>query len=240
MAYSTSRYFLYSLVLGAGCGSVTDETTTTDDPAPTETPDPTPPTPPTPGDAGVAFRFFTSDAGGTARDVFTSVDDAFLTAGGSVDVAPGDYYFSVVYVVCPPNMPNDTYHPAQSPVACRGFRVGANGNIVAGAAVSSVDGILCQHASSATGAGLALGVAPFELHSAACGTFYVRVIPSGLDDAPVTAVTTLAFSAPVVHGPLCGNGELEDGEYCDDGNLVDHDGCSASCIIEPGCGATAQ
>jgi len=37
--------------------------------------------------------------------------------------------------------------------------------------------------------------------------------------------------------PVCGNGVLEDGEGCDDGNVVNHDGCSAVCQVEvPVCG----
>lgn len=37
--------------------------------------------------------------------------------------------------------------------------------------------------------------------------------------------------------PVCGNGILENGEGCDDGNTEDGDGCSANCVIEeePGC-----
>ncbi len=36
-------------------------------------------------------------------------------------------------------------------------------------------------------------------------------------------------------GPsTCGNGFLEAGEQCDDGNVLDLDGCSAACAIEPG------
>src|SRR5262249_12982263 len=31
----------------------------------------------------------------------------------------------------------------------------------------------------------------------------------------------------------CGNGILETGEQCDDGNRIDGDGCSANCTIEP-------
>jgi cysteine-rich repeat protein len=33
--------------------------------------------------------------------------------------------------------------------------------------------------------------------------------------------------------PVCGNHLLEEGEQCDDGNLVDGDGCSAECSEEP-------
>ncbi|MFP6683264.1 MAG: amidohydrolase family protein, partial [Polyangiaceae bacterium] len=34
----------------------------------------------------------------------------------------------------------------------------------------------------------------------------------------------------------CGDGVVDEGETCDDGNLADGDGCSASCGIENGCG----
>ena len=33
--------------------------------------------------------------------------------------------------------------------------------------------------------------------------------------------------------PMCGNGLVEPGEACDDGNPVDGDGCSAQCQVEP-------
>jgi uncharacterized repeat protein (TIGR01451 family) len=49
-----------------------------------------------------------------------------------------------------------------------------------------------------------------------------------------------ASSTPPQEEPVCGNGTLEDGEECDDGNSSDGDGCSAACIIEeepqPVCG----
>jgi len=31
---------------------------------------------------------------------------------------------------------------------------------------------------------------------------------------------------------LCGNGELDEGEQCDDGNNLNDDGCSAQCLLE--------
>lgn len=34
----------------------------------------------------------------------------------------------------------------------------------------------------------------------------------------------------------CGDGILSEGEYCDDGNLTNGDGCTADCHIEPYCG----
>ena len=37
---------------------------------------------------------------------------------------------------------------------------------------------------------------------------------------------------PEIETPFCGDGFLDDGEECDDGNDVDGDGCSAACEIE--------
>lgn len=33
--------------------------------------------------------------------------------------------------------------------------------------------------------------------------------------------------------PVCGNGIVEEGEACDDGNLINGDGCDSSCQVEP-------
>ncbi|MDY0004136.1 MAG: DUF4215 domain-containing protein [Polyangia bacterium] len=35
---------------------------------------------------------------------------------------------------------------------------------------------------------------------------------------------------------LCGNGVIDPGEQCDDGNTLDHDGCSSKCVVESFCG----
>ena len=40
----------------------------------------------------------------------------------------------------------------------------------------------------------------------------------------------------VADSAVCGNGVIENGEQCDDGNLLDGDGCSATCESQPICG----
>ena len=51
------------------------------------------------------------------------------------------------------------------------------------------------------------------------------------------------FSGEVIAvAAVCGNGILETGEECDDGNLINGDGCSSTCTIEeapPGNGGGA-
>lgn len=50
-------------------------------------------------------------------------------------------------------------------------------------------------------------------------------------------VFSVAFSVPAIAGPpviMCGNGIVEGGEQCDDGDLDDGDGCSANCTVEDG------
>ncbi len=48
----------------------------------------------------------------------------------------------------------------------------------------------------------------------------------------VLLVLGLAVLTPQAWAATCGDGILESGESCDDGNLTDSDGCSASCQIE--------
>ena len=54
-----------------------------------------------------------------------------------------------------------------------------------------------------------------------------------LTDAPFTwsYVDYMQFSPSC--GPTCGNGVLEEGEVCDDGNAIDGDGCASDCTEEP-------
>jgi len=46
-----------------------------------------------------------------------------------------------------------------------------------------------------------------------------------------------AVSYELIMNSVCGNGRIDPGEQCDDGNLVSGDGCSANCTLEiDGCG----
>ncbi len=70
--------------------------------------------------------------------------------------------------------------------------------------------------------------------SLAPGTYYVRV--EGQDvgwgwDSSYTVGYRVEVDR-VAMGPVCGNGHVEDGEACDDGNTTSDDGCSQACTVE--------
>jgi cysteine-rich repeat protein len=46
------------------------------------------------------------------------------------------------------------------------------------------------------------------------------------------ALASPAGARPFVPPPPCGNGFVDQGEDCDDGNLIDGDGCSSLCKLE--------
>ena len=50
--------------------------------------------------------------------------------------------------------------------------------------------------------------------------------------AALTAGCASGTDDPQNNGPRCGNGTVETGEVCDDGNTTGGDGCSAGCLIE--------
>ncbi|MCA9546925.1 MAG: hypothetical protein KC613_21110, partial [Myxococcales bacterium] len=58
------------------------------------------------------------------------------------------------------------------------------------------------------------------------GTYEVKV--DGFNGRAIDAYTL------DVTIPVCGNGAVEAGEACDDGNLDAGDGCAADCTVEPG------
>ena len=59
---------------------------------------------------------------------------------------------------------------------------------------------------------------------------------------PIVRAADFSGDAIVGPAPLCGNGELDDGETCDDGNRELWDGCDSHCNAEPfnGCEAVIE
>ncbi|HTA21845.1 MAG TPA: DUF4215 domain-containing protein, partial [Polyangia bacterium] len=56
---------------------------------------------------------------------------------------------------------------------------------------------------------------------------------AGDADGSAGAAGTIDAAPDVPAGPVCGNGKLEMGEACDDGNTMAGDGCSGTCALEP-------
>lgn len=56
---------------------------------------------------------------------------------------------------------------------------------------------------------------------------------------PTTTATELPTPTATATPAVCGNGAIEPGEECDDGNLVAGDGCSDTCRLEP-CGPAPE
>lgn len=84
------------------------------------------------------------------------------------------------------------------------------------------------------------------------GNWLVTVDPASLNPGATSSSldVLLTYENPFVSGqdllvddpacrevvPFCGDGTLDAGEACDDGNNVDGDGCSANCTVEAYCG----
>jgi len=68
-----------------------------------------------------------------------------------------------------------------------------------------------------------------------CGDGVVNDSGAEACEPPGTAACTTACT---IRTPLCGDGFLTAPEQCDDGNLIDGDGCSGACTVEvpPACG----
>ena len=68
------------------------------------------------------------------------------------------------------------------------------------------------------------------------GTYSLKVLATSADGtviSPESRTETLEIVTGVLAAPVCGNSVIEaPPEECDDGNAVDGDGCSSSCLLE--------
>ena len=182
------------------------------------------------------LRALTATADGTATTVFAS-EAAVDIIVDSVN-AEGDYYFDVTALVTPPDSPTDLEFLSNDGPACRGFHIGAAGHIDRVDPAFDANGARCDHAVSgdaATGLALALN---FDASSGSIverddngnRVYRLRVARVGNNLLDEAADTRLFYVTPPA--PVCGNGIVEDGEQCDDGNITDGDGCSCECVNE--------
>ena len=114
-----------------------------------------------------------------------------------------------------------------------GLTVRATQSVIVGSGVTDANGAYII-------GGIGIGnwlitVDPASLNPGATSTSRVALLT--LDNPFVTGQDLLVDDpACRVVEPFCGDGTLDAGEACDDGNNVDGDGCSANCTIEAYCG----
>ena len=76
----------------------------------------------------------------------------------------------------------------------------------------------------------------FSDYGISVAAFGSDVIVGARSDSAGAPYAGAAHRCVVSPPPVCGNGTLEAGEQCDDGNTVPNDGCSATCTLECGDG----
>ncbi|MCY1059884.1 DUF4215 domain-containing protein [Nannocystis sp. SCPEA4] len=62
----------------------------------------------------------------------------------------------------------------------------------------------------------------------------VEMASDSTSSAPTTDTTATEPTSTTDDTPVCGDGELDPGEQCDDGNAMDGDGCESDCTTTPG------
>jgi cysteine-rich repeat protein len=70
----------------------------------------------------------------------------------------------------------------------------------------------------------------------AWGLILVPFFDLALATTTVTSTQNVVVTVQIIGPQVCGNNYLEPPEECDDGNLVNGDGCSDACILEQICG----
>ena len=191
---------------------------------------------------------FTTTVNGTAVDqnIFDAKSDVYIDGGpgpGAPSTAAalpaGDYYYQVTD-------PSGMTVLSTDDLECRRVRVSTDGVIVevypGPAGCLHLSGI--DQDQAALGA-LTVQLMPYADTPNSGGEYKAWITPVG-DIGPNGEFLNPASKSDnfkvrvVTSDPVCGNGTLESGEQCDDGNGTDGDGCTANCTPEtpppPVCG----
>lgn len=157
------------------------------------------------------------DRNGTITDTFERKVDAYIDLrplDSAAAVTPADYAFQVV-------------DPAgqllsEDDITCRTFHVGARGFIDK---VYSANGATCVHMFEEANDHLLPNLMPF---GGSATRFAIHVAPlAGADGFAHPLAASFSIDEPTT--PTCGDGTLDAGEQCDDGNQVDTDTCHNDC-----------
>ena len=195
------------------------------------------------GGGGVRGAIFTTTVDGTVVNAnhFSAKSDVYLDGGPGENapskaaaLAAGDYYFQVTD-------PSGKHLLSTDDIECRRIRVSSDGVIVE--AYPGPNN--CGHATGVDADyGASLGAITVQLMPYADtpnngGVYKVWVTPVEHYDGKFknkyskTDNFKVAPGAPPPPPPTCGDGHVDSGEECDDGNNMNGDGCSAGCTNEP-------
>ena len=153
-----------------------------------------------------------SDARGSSNDAANDLDAASSIDGNlPVDAAPdADTSAPDVYLTWTPSDPSGDPNPS----------FGFESDDPTATFICSIDGLVQPTVCSSGWS------PPSALVSAQYLFSVVAIDPAGNYSDPATYQWTYV-------APVCGNGIVETGEQCDDGNDIDHDSCSNACTLPP-------
>lgn len=184
---------------------------------------------------------FTTLADGTRvnHNIYDAKEDVYLDGGpgnnapsGAAALPAGNYYFQVT-------SPSGKTLLSTDPIECREFHVDASG------VISSVPNMACSHLTGidVDNNGITVQLMPYDDTPNPGGEYKVWV--TDVDDydpgkgkygfIPADSKTDnfkVRAEEREDKPPCCGNGVLEAGEDCDDGNTANGDGCSSLCRLE--------
>ncbi len=86
--------------------------------------------------------------------------------------------------------------------------------------------------SPTCGDGMIIGAEQCDGSNLGGQTCLTRGFPGG--GALACSPTTCTYVTTGCSATTCGNSTIQTGEECDDGNTIANDGCSSSCVVEPG------
>jgi cysteine-rich repeat protein len=205
------------------------------------------------GGGQISGAIFTTlrDGSRVNANIYASKDDVYLDGGpgnnapvGAAGLPAGDYYFQVTD-------PSGKTLLSQDDISCREFLVSDDGVIIRPVGpCPHVTGIDQDHAAEGA---ITIQLMPYADTPNPGGEYKVWATPVEDYDASATRFhgfvnrysktdnfkvrNEVSIPPPP---PVCGDGHLDEGEQCDDGNTVSGDGCSADCKIEtpppPVCG----